>query len=43
MIGVVIQASALWQFRKADTRHETDKPATALITGGMFRYSRNPI
>ena len=43
VIGVVIQAVALRQFKKAGTRHETDKPATALVTGGLFRYSRNPI
>ena len=43
VFGVVIQAVALWQFKKAGTRHETDKPATALVTGGPFRYSRNPI
>ncbi|MFQ5694099.1 MAG: methyltransferase family protein [Nitrospinota bacterium] len=43
LLGVGIQAIALRRFQVAGTSHETAKPATALVTGGVFRYSRNPV
>jgi protein-S-isoprenylcysteine O-methyltransferase Ste14 len=33
----------LRQFERAGTNHGTHKPATALVTGGLNRFSRNPI
>jgi protein-S-isoprenylcysteine O-methyltransferase Ste14 len=43
VLGVVIFGFALRQFPKAGTSVETRKPTTALITGGPYRLSRNPI
>jgi protein-S-isoprenylcysteine O-methyltransferase Ste14 len=34
---------ALLAFRKAGTHVEPWKPASALVTGGIFRYLRNPM
>jgi protein-S-isoprenylcysteine O-methyltransferase Ste14 len=34
---------ALLAFRKAGTHVEPWKPASALVTGGVFRYLRNPM
>jgi len=34
---------ALFAFRKAGTHVEPWKPASALVTGGVFRYLRNPM
>jgi protein-S-isoprenylcysteine O-methyltransferase Ste14 len=34
---------ALRAFRKAGTNVETPKPATALVTGGIYARSRNPM
>ena len=34
---------ALWAFRKAGTHVEPWKPASALVTAGIFRYVRNPM
>ncbi len=42
-VGVGVFAAALRQLRKAGTNVETRKPTTALVTGGPFRFSRNPI
>ena len=39
----VIVAVSLWGFKKADTSFRADRPSTALITGGLFRFSRNPV
>ncbi len=43
LAGAILHASAIGRFRKAGTRHETDKPARALIADGPYRLSRNPI
>jgi protein-S-isoprenylcysteine O-methyltransferase Ste14 len=42
-LGVAILTLVLRQFERASTNHGTDKPATALVTGGLNRFSRNPI
>lgn len=34
---------ALWGFYKAGTHVEPWKPASALVTGGIYRYVRNPM
>lgn len=41
--GVVIIALGVREFRKAGTNVETRKPATAIVTTGPFRLSRNPL
>ena len=41
--GVALMTSAIRQFRRAGTNIETPKPATALVTAGLYRLSRNPI
>lgn len=41
--GAAIMAAALRRFRKAATDFRTHRPATALVTGGPYRLSRNPI
>ncbi len=39
MVGVV----ALIQFRRAGTPPEPWRPSRALVTGGIYRYTRNPM
>lgn len=41
--AVVLVASGVWQFRRAGTHVEPYKPTTALVTGGPYRWSRNPL
>ena len=41
--GIVILALAVGRFAKAGTSFRTEKPSTALVTDGLYRYSRNPI
>ena len=41
--GVLVIAAAMREFRLAGTNVETYRPATALVTGGPYRFSRNPI
>lgn len=41
--GAWIMGAAIIQFQRAGTPHETDKPAAALVTGGLYRFSRNPM
>jgi len=38
-----LAAVAVFQFWRAKTHLEPWKPTTALITGGIYRFSRNPI
>jgi protein-S-isoprenylcysteine O-methyltransferase Ste14 len=42
-IGLILMTHALRAFRKAGTNVETPKPATALVTGGIYARSRNPM
>ncbi len=42
-LAPIIIAWGLWQFRKAKTTVRPDRPASALITTGPFRISRNPL
>jgi protein-S-isoprenylcysteine O-methyltransferase Ste14 len=42
-LGVGLLTLVLRQFERAGTNHGTHKPATALVTGGLNRFSRNPI
>jgi protein-S-isoprenylcysteine O-methyltransferase Ste14 len=41
-IGIVIGIGVALQFRRANTHLEPRKPTTALVTGGLYRLSRNP-
>jgi protein-S-isoprenylcysteine O-methyltransferase Ste14 len=43
MLALLIMGWSLLQFRKAKTTVRPDKPASALITTGPFRFSRNPL
>ena len=43
VIGVIIGALAFAEFLRAKTHIDPRKPATALVTGGPYRFSRNPI
>ena len=40
--SVVIAAISILAFRRAKTAFNVYKPATALVTDGVFRYSRHP-
>ncbi len=42
-LGFAVIGVAFRQFRKAKTNIEPYKETTALVTGGLFRLSRNPI
>lgn len=38
-----LAAAALWRFRRAGTAVEPWRPSTALVTDGVYRFTRNPI
>ena len=41
-VGVAIMPPVLLRFRRAGTAFNPHKPASALITDGPYRFSRNP-
>ena len=41
--GLAIMATAIMQFRNAGTNVPTPLPTTAIVTDGIYRFSRNPI
>lgn len=41
--GIVITIAGLRQFGKAGTDVRPDRATTALVTGGIYRWSRNPL
>lgn len=43
IIGFGLEAAAAGLFRRARTAIPPWKPSTALVTGGVYRFSRNPI
>ncbi len=43
LAGVALMAAAMRRFAAAGTNVPTALPATALVTGGIYRFSRNPI
>ena len=46
VVFAVAFALAIWaivRIRKANTRVETNKPTTTIVTSGPFRFTRNPI
>ena len=42
VVGLAIMPSVLRRFRRAGTTFHPHKPASALITGGPYRFSRHP-
>jgi protein-S-isoprenylcysteine O-methyltransferase Ste14 len=42
-LGLVVMTLAVRAFRNAGTNVETPKPATALVTDGIYARSRNPM
>ena len=43
VLGLALGFAAVHQFRRHNTSFKPHEPSTALITGGPYRYSRNPI
>lgn len=41
--GATLLLLGIRQFRRRGTHFRTDKPSTAIITDGLYRYSRNPL
>ena len=41
--GLVVGLLGVREMRRAETNLDPRKPATTLVTGGPFRYSRNPL
>ncbi len=41
--GIAIVVGSLEQMKRANTSAMVWKPATTLVTGGFFRYTRNPM
>jgi protein-S-isoprenylcysteine O-methyltransferase Ste14 len=41
--GVALAAGALGRFRRAGTAAEPWRPSTALVTDGVYRFTRNPM
>ncbi len=41
--GLALLFAAAWRFIKAGTNIPTHRPSTALVTQGLYRFSRNPI
>jgi protein-S-isoprenylcysteine O-methyltransferase Ste14 len=42
-LGLVVEAAAANLFRRAKTAIEPWKPSTALVTDGVFKFTRNPV
>lgn len=40
--GIALGLAAIRELKKAGTNLDPFKPSTALVTGGVFRYTRNP-
>ncbi len=43
LTGLTLGFLAVFQMRKARTSPDPDRPTTALVTGGPYRFTRNPI
>jgi protein-S-isoprenylcysteine O-methyltransferase Ste14 len=43
LAGVGLMAAAVWEMQKARTTVIPRRQASALVTGGIFQWSRNPI
>jgi len=43
VIALLLAAWSLYEFYKADTDVRPDKPDSALLTSGPYRFTRNPL
>jgi protein-S-isoprenylcysteine O-methyltransferase Ste14 len=43
LLGITISATAAGAFRRAGTPVVPFEPSTALVTGGLYRFTRNPM
>lgn len=43
IVSILLAAWSLYEFHKADTDVRPDKPDSALLTSGPYRFSRNPL
>lgn len=43
LTGIILGVAALGLFRREGTKPEPWKPSSALVTGGVFRFTRNPM
>lgn len=43
LVGLLLGMAALGLFRREGTKPEPWKPSSALVTGGVFRFTRNPM
>lgn len=43
LAGAGLGGAALWQFRRCATNVRPDRPALALATDGVYRFTRNPM
>lgn len=43
LVGLALIATALGLFRKKHTRAEPWRPSSALVTNGVYRFTRNPM
>jgi protein-S-isoprenylcysteine O-methyltransferase Ste14 len=43
VVGVIIAAAAAFSFRRAGTPVIPFEPSTALVTAGLYRFTRNPM
>lgn len=41
--GLAVMLGAVWQFEKRGTPHKPEQTPTALVAGGLYRFSRNPM
>lgn len=42
-IGITLGIAALWRFHRIGTSFDPTAPANALATGGLYRFTRNPM
>lgn len=42
-LGLIVMLAAAWEFRRKGTTVVPHRAPSALVTGGVFRLSRNPI
>ena len=43
LLAAILMALGIREFKKAETNVSPNKPVTAVITSGPFRYTRNPL
>ena len=43
LVGSGLGISAIWEFRRARTNVLPERPTTAIVEGGIYRFTRNPM